>query len=181
MIELPAASQRAFSRLPPPPERFGHLVVSALDRLGLRRAIVVGHSLGSAYATYVAHHDGRARTERVAGAVLIDPIAVNLHHSRTTREVVYTPLETAQASFEDFLFKKELWTATLIARHLPWFEASFWLDDCIAKVPTLIAVGTADTIINPRAASQGFGSWQVWFRFKAQPKPYYQPPPQLSF
>lgn len=67
---------------------------------------------------------------RVSGVVLIDPIAINLHHARTTREVVYTRLDSAQSSFEDFLFKKELWTAILIARHLPWDQASFWLDDC---------------------------------------------------
>lgn len=89
---------------------------------GLGSAIVIGHSLGSAYATYIAHRDVRAARGRVAGVVLIDPIAVNLHHSRTTREVIYTRLDSAQASFEDFLFKKELFTSILITRHLPWHE-----------------------------------------------------------
>ena len=113
--------------------------------------------------------------------MLIDPIAVNLHHARTTREVVFTRLDSAQvrltplsiplshahvsrrlqASFEDFLFKKELWTSVLIARHLPWHEASFWLEDAVAHSPTLIAVGMLDSVVNPRAASQGFGSWKV--------------------
>ena len=93
--------------------------------------------------------------------MLIDPIAINLHHARTTREVVFTRLDSAQASFEDFLFKKELWTSTLIARHLPWYEASFWLDDCNARQPTLIAVASLDTIITPARASQGFGSWRA--------------------
>jgi len=102
-----------------------------------------------------------AAGRRVSGVVLIDPIAINLHHARTTREVVYTRLDSAQSSFEDFLFKKELWTAILIARHLPWDQASFWLDDCRAQTPTLVAVGTLDTIVNPRAASQGFGSWKA--------------------
>ena len=167
MIELPAASQRAFARLPPPPDRFGGLVEAALDAHGLQRAVVVGHSLGSAYAAYVVHSDARRNggeggaAPRVAGTVLIDPIAVNLHHARTTREVIFTRLDSAQASFEDFLFKKELWTATLVARHLPWYEASFWLDDCAARSPTLIAVGSLDTIITPTGASQGFGSWRA--------------------
>lgn len=44
------------------------------------------------------------------------------------------------------------------------WQASFWLDDCAAKTPTLIAVGTLDTIVNPRAASQGFGSWKARLR-----------------
>ena len=42
-----------------------------------------------------------------------------------------------------------------------WYGASFWLDDCEAQTPALIAVGTLDTIINPRAASDGFGSWRA--------------------
>ena len=67
-------------------------------------------------------------------------------------------------SFEDFLFKKELWTATLIARHLPWYEASFWLDDCVPSTPTLIVAGTLDSIINARAVSMGFGSWKARLR-----------------
>jgi len=51
--------------------------------------------------------------------------------------------------------------STLVARHVPWHEASFWLDECVANVPTLIAVGSLDTIMSPRAASQGFGSWKA--------------------
>mmetsp|Transcript_68491 Transcript_68491/g.135698 ORF Transcript_68491/g.135698 Transcript_68491/m.135698 type:complete len:137 (-) Transcript_68491:224-634(-) len=87
-----------------------------------------------------------------------------MHHARTTREVIFTPLTSAQSSFEDFLFKKELWTSTLIARHIPWHDASFWLEDCAAVTPTLIGVGTLDSIINARAASQGFGSWKARLR-----------------
>ena len=167
MVELPAASQRPFSRSPPAPADFGATVERALDSLGLARAVVVGHSLGSAYATYVAHHDARENeggARRVGGVVLIDPIAVNLHHSRTTREVIFTRLDSAQASFEDWMFKKELWTSTLLARHLAWHEAAFWLDDCVPQTPTLIAVGTLDAIVDARAASQGFGSWQARLR-----------------
>jgi hypothetical protein len=34
--------------------------------------------------------------------VYIDPIACNIHHARTSREFVYTRVETPQRSFEDF-------------------------------------------------------------------------------
>ena len=164
MIELPAASQRAFSRMPPPAERFAALLDEALESLGLRRVVVVGHSLGSVYATYVARWDAmreEAGRGKVGAVALIDPIAVNLHHARSTREVMFTRLDSAQASFEDFLFKKELWTAILIARHVPWHKAAYWLDDCVAHRPTLIAVGSLDTIVDPIAARQGFGSWKA--------------------
>ena len=76
MIELPAASQRAFASMPPPPEEFGAHVEAALDSLGLHRAVVVGHSLGSAYATYVTHRDTRVNRQpdgkglgRISGTV----------------------------------------------------------------------------------------------------------------
>ena len=82
-----------------------------------------------------------------------------VQHARTTREVIFTRLDSAQASLRTSS-SKELWTATLVARHprgtrrasarrLRWC----W--------PTLIAVGSLDTIITPTGASQGFGSWRA--------------------
>ena len=62
---------------------------------------------------------------------------------------------------QDFLFKKELWTSILIARHLPWDLAGVWLDDCTPQTPTLIAVGSTDAIVDPSRVAAGFGSWQV--------------------
>ena len=94
----------------------------------------------------------------------IDPIACNIHHARTTREFVYTRVATPQRSFEDFLFKKELWTSTLIARHLPWDRAAVWLDDCAPQTPTLIAVGSTDAIVPPDRIAATFGSWRARLR-----------------
>ena len=102
----------------------------------------------------------------------IDPIACNIHHARTTREFVYTRVETPQRSFEDFLFKKELWTSIVIARHLPWDLAGVWLDDCTPQTPTLIAVGSTDAIISPDRVAAGFGSWQARLPLPPQPHPW---------
>jgi len=139
------------------------MLVRALDAHGLRRAVLVGHSLGSAYVSYAVQSDAASGARRVGGVVLIDPIATNIHHSRTTREVVYTRLDTCQRSFEDFVFKKELWTSALV-RKLPWHAASFRLDDCVPQTPSLIAVGELDAIVSQPAVLRGFGSWRARLR-----------------
>lgn len=47
-----------------------------LDEHGIDKCVIVGHSLGSTYATYFS----RLRPERVVGTVLIDPICCLMHH-----------------------------------------------------------------------------------------------------
>ena len=108
LVELTAASQCILPRMPPTPTRFAELLDAALERLRLPRAVLVGHSLGSAYASYATQFDaqrseadGLAGRRRYGGVVYIDPIACNVHHARTTREFVYTRVETPQRSFED--------------------------------------------------------------------------------
>eukprot|EP00966_Prymnesium_polylepis_P090553 2096968-Prymnesium_polylepis.1 len=168
MVELEGATQRVAPPMPPDPDRFAALLDAALDASGVRRAVLAGHSLGSAFVSYAARRDGLRAAgggkRRFGGAVFIDPIACGLHHSRTTREFVYTRIERMQHSIEDYIFKKELWTATVIARHLPWHDASLWLDDCVPAAPTLLAVGACDTIIHPRRIAQAFGSWNARLR-----------------
>ena len=164
-IELEAASQRLFPHQPPD-DRFAELMDAVLDSHNISRAVIMGHSLGSAYATMTATRDGAFGTKkkRISGVVLIDPIACNLHHARTTREFVHTRIETVKDSFEDFLFKKELWTSIVIARKLSWHEGSMWPDDCVPSVPTLVAVGTSDSIVPSSSVRQSFGSWQARLR-----------------
>ena len=165
-IEIDAASQRFFPSPALDADTFSALLDEALTSLNISRAVVAGHSLGSAYVNYAVSRDARrAPSERkVSGVVLIDPISCNLHHAKTTREFVYTPIESAKDSFEDFLFKKELWTSNVIARQLCWHEGATWLDDCVPHVPTLCAVGTADSIVASASVRQVFGSWQARLR-----------------
>jgi hypothetical protein len=163
MIELPGASQHLFSWNPSSTE-FGRLVVAALDSLGLQRCLVVGHSLGTNYASYFAHHDASTGERRVGGVVLIDPIPTTLYHARTLREVVFTPLNTCQESLEDYLFKKELWTSIEVQKRVPWQEASFWLEECFPQTPTLIVVGSLDVINAPLATAKIFGSLEARLR-----------------
>ena len=160
VLEMGGFAQRVFPRLPPSPDRFAELLDAALERLGIHRAVLAGHSLGSAYVNYAAQRDrdpanGRGR---VGGVVLIDPVACLLHHATTTSAFVYNRLHSLEEAAMDFLFKKELWSAIVVSRHLPWHEASFFLDDCNAHVPTLVTVGAADAVVPPRRVRAAFGS-----------------------
>ena len=58
-IELEAASHRLFPHQPPVADRFAELVDDILASHNITRAVVMGHSLGSAYATMTAVRDGR--------------------------------------------------------------------------------------------------------------------------
>lgn len=206
-IELSGPTQRLFPAPPPTPDRFARLVADALDSLGLPRAVVAGHSLGSAFASYLAAADARgdmaprikqpsaarpastakatgdtqpsttARSEpapsggwasssarRIGGLVLIDPIACLLHQSRVTSQFVYTPTSCLKEAADDFYFKKELFTASIIGRHLPWQDAALWVDDRSRHTPTLVALSAEDSIVPAANVQAIFGSWQARLR-----------------
>lgn len=165
-VELLAASQRVLPSAAPTPDAFADLLDAILDEHRITRAVIAGHSLGSAFANYYAVRDARrsAGRRRVGGVVLLDPIACMLHHARTTREFVYTPVRSCQQSLEDYLFKKELWTSIVIARQLSWHEGAAWVDSFVPQVPTLVAVGTRDQIVPSGAVKAAFGSWGARLR-----------------
>lgn len=70
-----AIDQRGHGRTPEPadrdysPEAMAADALAVLDRLGIRRAVVVGHSMGGAAAVAMAG----AAPDRVAGLLLLDP------------------------------------------------------------------------------------------------------------
>jgi len=122
-VELAAPAQRLFPYPTAPPARFAKLVAGALDDLGIDRAVVSGHSLGSAYASYLAAADARgdlaprAAAEgegagsggyrrRVGGLVLIDPIACLLHQPGVSSQFIYTPVRSLKEAADDYYFKK---------------------------------------------------------------------------
>ena len=160
LVEIPSASQHLFPRFPPSPQRFAALLESALDSLGIDRAVIAGHSLGSAFASYALQQDRLKAVDarRYGGGVLVDPIATMLHHATTTREYVYTSLATLEDALFDFVFKKELWTGIVVSKHLPPHEASFFVEDACAHTPMLVAIGTDDTIVANRFIADQFGS-----------------------
>jgi len=199
-VELSAPAQRIFPDAPPPPERFARLVADAMDSVGIERAVVGGHSLGTAYASYVASADARgelarrggseaaasaagsapsAKSRRISGLVLIDPIACLLHQSRVTNQFVYTPASSLKEAADDYYFKKELFTATVIARQLPWHDAAVWLDERTPQTPTLVALSSQDSIVPAVNVQSVFGSWQASWPLQLRANHPFVAPPHL--
>ena len=139
------------------------LLDAALARHGVERAVLAGHSLGSTYVAHFARRD-RERAQRVVGVVLLDPVACLMHQAKTTAEFVFNSLYSLEDATMDYIFKKELWSAIVVSRHLAWHEGEWWLDDCTKQVPTLVAVGAKDMIVAPERVRTAFGSWQARVR-----------------
>ena len=121
VLEMPSFCQRVAPFGPPPPEEFAKILESLLLSKGINRARVVGHSLGAAYASYFA----RYKPERLASLTLIDPVAINLHHSTVTKTFIYAPALSCRDAAEEYFVRRELFTANIIARHLVWFDADW--------------------------------------------------------
>jgi pimeloyl-ACP methyl ester carboxylesterase len=170
VVELACVSQRVSWRAPPPPLRFAALMECALaeclgDSSGAvaQKIVVVGHSLGSAFATYLTAK-GSACAHRVSGSVLVDPIACLLFHDRVTKSFVFPDVVTVFDAADDYFVKKELFASGVVSRHLPWHQANVWLDDLGASVPTLVAVSDDDAIVPADAVAAHFGSWPARLR-----------------
>ena len=164
-LDIDAFSQRIFAAAPPTPDRFATLLDAALTRHGVQRAVMAGHSLGSTYVAQFARRDrARGDARRVVGVVLLDPVACLLHQAKTTSEFVFNSLYNLEDATMDYIFKKELWSAIMVSRHLAWHEGSWWLDECTKQVPTLVAVGAKDMIVAPERVRAAFGSWQARLR-----------------
>ena len=156
-VRIDAISQKLLPRPTLSPQRFAELLETTLADLGIERAVICGHSYGTALVSYALNRDGG---RRLCGTVLLDPIATLLHHSTTTREFVYRPIAGLADAIADYLFKKELWTSLAVSRSLVFHEASFLLEDCSARRPTLVAVGTDDVIVAADEIAERFGTWQ---------------------
>jgi pimeloyl-ACP methyl ester carboxylesterase len=148
-VEVPAFAQRlsltrSLTAAPPPlPSDFAKLVTAAVRRTGHERFHLIGHSLGSAYASYTARHAPTA----TASVSLIDPICLSMHDAQVTRAFMYSPADTIQHEVDNYYFKTELFTSHVVARHLWWYEAARWVEDTRAETPSLVALSMEDEIV----------------------------------
>ena len=159
-VEIDAISQKLFPQAALSPDRFSELLDRTLADLEIDRAVICGHSYGTAMVSYALNRDRERPRPRLCGTVLLDPICTLLHHATTTREFVYRPASGLMDAVADYLFKKELWTSLAVSRSLVFHEASFFLEECSAHRPTLIAVSMDDVIVDPVAIAKRFGSPQ---------------------
>ena len=166
-VELPMVLQQVALRPPPSPDAFAQAFAKMLVDLGVTADVpltLVGHSLGSAYCQYLRHRLPEAHERPVRAVALLDPIACLLNHARVTSSFVYAPPRTALGAAEEYFVKRELWTANVIARHLPWYEAIVTPHDCSPETRTTIVLSGDDDIVPGDAVRRAFGSFGAWAR-----------------
>jgi pimeloyl-ACP methyl ester carboxylesterase len=109
----------------------------------VQRAVVVSHSLGSAYASYLL----KQKPHLLKALTLIDPVAAMMHHPKIVGAFVYKPVTSPLVAVEEYFVRRELFVANVIARHLHWHEAALWPTSFNAKTPTLIVLSEEDAIV----------------------------------
>ena len=157
-IEVSQFCQRIDPSCPASPAAFAEQVSDILDAHDVDDAIVVGHSLGSAYANYLR----RYTPERVAALTVIDPICAMMHHSTVSEAFVYKPVgPNVRIAAEEYFIRRELFTSNVIARRLRWHEAALWPADCVPSKPTLVVLSEADEIVPVNAIRDCASSWRA--------------------
>ena len=143
---------------PASPRAFAKEYERLLDSYGVESAVVIGHSLGTGYASYLS----RFAPRRVAAIALIDPICCMLHHARTTRAFVYQPVgPSVKVACEEYYVRRELFTANVIARHFRWHEATLWPSECTPQTPHLIVLSEEDQIVPVQALRSCATTWNA--------------------
>ena len=115
------------------------------DRVGARRVVVVGHSMGAQWAVELAI----ARPDLVAGAVLIGPVTDREHRSVRRQavalgvDVLHEPPLTSVQALSDYVRASTRWYVRQV-RHMVGYP----IDERIGEVgvPVLIVRGGTDTV-----------------------------------
>lgn len=136
-----------------------HLFFCTAHRLAdVSSAVVIGHSLGTAYANYL----NRFAPERVAAMAIIDPICCMLHQARTADAFVYAPVgASVKVACEEYYVRRELFTSNVIARHFRWHEATLWPSDCTPNTPLLIVLSEDDVIVPVEPLRASATTWNA--------------------
>ncbi|HAQ59548.1 MAG TPA: alpha/beta hydrolase [Microbacterium sp.] len=144
-IDLPGFGSFGRPRTDFPPERMARGLAVVLERLGLSRAVLVGHSMGAQWVVELA----RQRPELVDAIVLIGPVVDVRHRSLRSQ---------AFALASDALREPPLVNAILLADYvrcgIPWYSSQvrhmmrYPIEQRMSEVgaPALIIRGGGDPI-----------------------------------
>ncbi|KAI8341011.1 Alpha/Beta hydrolase protein [Chlamydoabsidia padenii] len=121
-IELPFVSMRCVEDVPTM-EEIGLDIQEMLRRHDCRHAVFVGHSLGTAVASWTLQH----LPKTVAGVVLLDPICFMLHYKDLCTNFVYRTPQTASESIVKYFAASELYISYYISRHFHWFQCALFV------------------------------------------------------
>ncbi|KAI9343592.1 hypothetical protein BDR26DRAFT_858382 [Obelidium mucronatum] len=129
LVELPHVAMRFVERVPSMEQTVSE-VENMLDMFGYKKAMVVGHSLGSASAAWMIKN-----SKYVVASVLLDPIVfLTLHPSLAYNFVHRHPgRNTSSLKVNEimmhWLCSRELHISYTISRHFIWHQSILWADD----------------------------------------------------
>ncbi|KAI8921933.1 hypothetical protein DFJ77DRAFT_482199 [Powellomyces hirtus] len=152
IIELPHVSYR-LEKDAPEAGAFVGAVNSMLDNHGHRKAFFVGHSLGTAYQSFMNKH-----TTRVAGNVFIDPICFKIYDISLLYNFVHRrpgadgTEPRANEFLVHWLVAKELFVSQWISRHFIWHRVHLLPSSLLA--PTHVFISEHDNLIDAPVVSQ---------------------------
>ncbi|KAG2215028.1 hypothetical protein INT45_010273, partial [Circinella minor] len=135
-IELPYVSTRLVEHVPTPKETVME-IQTMLDTHGFDKAIIVGHSLGTVVAGWMATY----AMNRISGLVLIDPVCFLLNYHDTA----YNMLHRIPSNFAEYLIhyfaSRELHINYYFNRHFHWYLNNFFIHDIVPTTtdPTLLS------------------------------------------
>ncbi|KAJ3007205.1 hypothetical protein HKX48_009267 [Thoreauomyces humboldtii] len=115
LLELPHVSMR-FTSTSPDADASVRSMTAMLSTHSHTKCILVGHSLGTAYQSYLNKH-----TTLVSGNVFIDPICFKIYDLGVVFNFVHRPPTTkANELLLHWLVARELWISHWISRHFVW-------------------------------------------------------------
>ncbi|KAI8384380.1 Alpha/Beta hydrolase protein [Radiomyces spectabilis] len=121
-VELPYVAMHMVEHVPTADETVEE-IVAMLETHGYPRAVLVGHSLGTAVASWVA----QAVPDKVAGMVMIDPICFLLHYHHVGFNFVHRTPKRLLEYLMHYLASRELHISYYISRHFQWFQTIYFV------------------------------------------------------
>ncbi|KAI9343588.1 hypothetical protein BDR26DRAFT_1006292 [Obelidium mucronatum] len=128
LVELPFVAMRLVDHVPSMEQTIFE-VETMLDIHGFSKAMVAGHSLGSAVAAWMIKH-----SKYVAASVLLDPIVFLTFHPSLAFNFVHrlpgrnTIGQKANEVMMHWLCSREIHISYTISRHFIWHQAMIWAE-----------------------------------------------------
>ncbi|KAI8070324.1 Alpha/Beta hydrolase protein [Gongronella butleri] len=122
-IELPFVSMHMVDDVPDA-DTMVDAIHDMLHHHGFHQAVFVGHSLGTAVASWIMSR----KPDIIAGSVLIDPICFLLHYPHVAFNFIYRAPKQWMDYIMLYVASRELYISHYISRHFQWFQCIFFAD-----------------------------------------------------
>eukprot|EP01038_Epipyxis_sp_PR26KG_P013976 gene13976-18745_t len=129
----------------PTPNQFADAVKSILDKHGIQKVSLVGHSFGSITSGWFI----RRHPDMVSHLSLIDPVSLLL----ALPDVAYSFLYRKPVGFTEWLIhlgaSREFTISHMLHRNFWWYNNILWLEDIPNHIGVVVALAGGDEITNP--------------------------------